>query len=372
MLWIYPRTFDLCNQPLVSLRRFNNPLDRYAVDHEMSDCKPFSRGALYTLLSNPIYVGEIRHKDVRYPGQQKPILAQALWNDVQKRLEAQGSARKGRSGKTGSSCLIGKIFDEIGDRLTPSHTIKDGQRYRYYVSRRLLAGGPRPKHEGWRLSAPEIERVVATAAAKLLDNRAIIMAALEGVQLDSVAIAEVLKSVKTFTSRLRSDSEQASALVTLVDRVDLHSDAIRLTLSLAALIPQDRPVQADAKDLTVTQTLPLRLMRRGIGTKLIIDGVKDCASRDVHAALLRLVARSQGWFEALITGHARSLADLAKREGLNERYVSSLLPVAFLAPSIIEAAAENRLPMDFPLAAMTNRPDIPIRWKDQIRAFGGQ
>jgi hypothetical protein len=198
------------------------------------------------------------------------------------------------------------------------------------------------------------------------------MAALEGVPLHASAAEAILKSAQIFASRLHSESERAPTLATLVDRVDLRTDTIRLTLSLMALMPQGSTMQTDAKDLTVTQTLPLRLMRRGIGTKLIIDGVKDSASRDVHTALLRLVARSQGWFEALITGQARSLADLAKQEGLNERYVSSLLPLAFLAPSIIEDSAENRLPADFPLASMTNRTDIPIRWQDQIRAFGHQ
>jgi hypothetical protein len=235
-----------------------------------------------------------------------------------------------------------------------------------------LVGGSRPKHEAWRLPTPEIERVVATATAKLLDNRATIVAALESIHLDASMTEKVLKSVQAFTSRLHTDSERAPALALLVDRVDLRPDNIRLTLSLMALMPQGGPVQADTKGFTVTKILPMRLMRRGIGTKLIIDGVKYGASRDVHAAFLHLVARSQGWFEALITGQAQSIATLAKQAGLSERYVSSLLPLAFLAPSIIEAAAENRLPANFPLAAMTNRPDIPIRWQDQIRAFDGQ
>jgi site-specific DNA recombinase len=366
-------------QQLGCVRRLKQELDRDGVLSNVRTSstgrprggKPFSRGALYTLLANPIYIGEIRHKGVRYPGQQKPILEPALWHAVQQQLGTQGSARKGRSGKVSTSCLAGKIFDETGDRLTPSHTVKDGRRYRYYVSRRLLVGGRPSQHEGWRLPAPEIERVVATAAAKLLDNHATIMAVLEGVQLDVSATETVLKSAQIFKSRLRSDSERARALNALVERIDLQSDAIRLTLSLTALMPQGSSVQAGGKDLALTQTTPLRLARRGIEAKMIVDGVKDGAIPGVHAAFLRLVARSQGWFEALIIGHTRSIADLAKQEGLNERYVSSLLPLAFIAPPIIEAAVENRLPTDFPLTTMTNRPNIPIHWQDQIQTFGG-
>src|SRR5207245_5471851 len=82
--------------------------------------QPFSRGALYALLSNPIYVGEIAHKGARYPGQHEGILDRAAWDQVQEQLRSAAPARKGRVTGNGSP-LIGKLFDEAGDRLTPSH-----------------------------------------------------------------------------------------------------------------------------------------------------------------------------------------------------------------------------------------------------------
>jgi len=121
----------------------------------------FSRGALYALLSNPIYIGEISHKGARYPGQHDAILEKELWQAVQEQLADHGPGRRRPPAKVTPSPLMGKLFDEAGGRLTPSHAIKAGQRYRYYVSRDLVTGTRTAAHRGWRLPAAQIEKLVA-------------------------------------------------------------------------------------------------------------------------------------------------------------------------------------------------------------------
>ena len=112
---------------------------------------PFSRGNLYQMLHNPIYAGEIAHKGKVYPGQHERIIAPDLWEAVQKRLNTNTRERQSPTNITGTFILTGKLFDETGDRLSPTSANRNGKRHRYYVSRRLLEDR-RPLE--WRLAPP--------------------------------------------------------------------------------------------------------------------------------------------------------------------------------------------------------------------------
>jgi hypothetical protein len=111
---------------LGTVRRLKVELDKRGIRSKLrisgegnrSGGQPFSRGALYTLLANPVYVGETRHKSLRYPGQHEPILDQALWDSVQQQLRTQTPDRRARQGTAPSNFLKGKLFDEAGGRLT--------------------------------------------------------------------------------------------------------------------------------------------------------------------------------------------------------------------------------------------------------------
>ena len=130
----------------------------------------FSRGRIYHLLSNPVYIGKIRHKDVSYEGRHEPIIDPEVWEATQAQLAAQRARGKGRSSSKTTSPLATKFTDETGDRLTASHAKKGPRKYRYYVSRRLIAQSGEPDATGWRLPAAELEKAVKDAiVAKLTD-----------------------------------------------------------------------------------------------------------------------------------------------------------------------------------------------------------
>jgi DNA invertase Pin-like site-specific DNA recombinase len=96
---------------------------------------PFTRGHLYRILGNPVYVGEIQHKDRTFPGQHPAIIDRATWDTVQALLTANRQGHRRQANAAEPSLLAGILFDESGERLTPSHAQKGGRRYRYYVSR---------------------------------------------------------------------------------------------------------------------------------------------------------------------------------------------------------------------------------------------
>lgn len=119
---------------------------------------PFSRGQIYAVLRNPIYIGKIRHKSQLFDGQHEPIIDEAIWDSVQSKLQTASARPRRRkddpvaSRSRWAAPLTGKMHDETGDRLTPTHTKRYGRQIRYYVSNRLISGGKDAR--GWRLPQP--------------------------------------------------------------------------------------------------------------------------------------------------------------------------------------------------------------------------
>ncbi len=117
--------------------------------------KPLHRGALYRMLQNLIYRGQIRHWAQVHPGQHPAIIGEDLWQAVQARLEANRIADANKTNARAPSLLAGRIRTDAGDPFMPSHANKNGKRYRYYVSR--PAEGVHQKHRRWCLPAGEVE-----------------------------------------------------------------------------------------------------------------------------------------------------------------------------------------------------------------------
>ncbi len=128
---------------LGSVRLLQGDLDRGGIVSKVRISKTgnrsggssFSRGALYELLSNPIYVGEIRHQKERHPGQHDPIVDRELWERAQQQLRERAARSETQATKAAPSPLAGKLFDEKGEGLYVGGAAKTGRRYRYYVSR---------------------------------------------------------------------------------------------------------------------------------------------------------------------------------------------------------------------------------------------
>src|SRR5262249_3363760 len=175
--------------------------------------KPFSRGGLYHLLSNPVFIGEIRHKQERYPGQHEGIVQRELWEQVQQRLRERTARRSVSSGSaTPRSPLGGKLFDETGEPLLVQGAAKGRRRYRYYVSRKLIHAAEHEDSEyGWRLSAPEIERSVSIAGQRILADHSEIARACEHAGIDAELLPSILRSTQGWIERLCTANEAIAA-----------------------------------------------------------------------------------------------------------------------------------------------------------------
>jgi site-specific DNA recombinase len=327
----------------------------------------FSRGALYELLSNPIYVGEIRHKRERHPGQHEAILEQGLWEKVQKRLQDRTDRPTEPRTKVSPSPLAGKVFDETGEPLYVQASVKDRRRYRYYVSRALVRGSKVEGQRGWRVPGPELERAVAIAARSILDDKAAILEAGQVAGTGHVDINQVFTLVAEWRERLLSERERSMALVESVEKTVLTDEGIRLELKIS--VPCGGPGSAPLhKVLHLFRFVPLTVKRRGVEMRLIINGGE--APRKPEPALLKAFARARRWFEELSSGRVCSLVEIARREGLAKRYITRLTKLAFVSPAFVEAIAEGEPPCGANLQMlMDGRIALPTSWDNQEPFF---
>ncbi len=330
--------------------------------------KSFSRGALYHLLSNPIYMGEIRHKNDRHPGQHEALISRELWEQVQQRLGDQAARRgEGRKTEAPRSPLAGKLFDEGGEPLYVQGAAKGKRRYRYYVSRKLVKGGSDDAEHGWRVSAPELERSVSAAAQEMLADRDAIAQATEESDTNLNRLPSVLKFAQAAIERLRVGSEVASALAELVERVELRRDGILLALKLP-FSTDERSDSTPASHIALTKFIPMQIKRRGIEMRMVLQG--ESGPNRIDPPLLKAVARARKWSDDLISGRVRSIGELARREGIDGRSVRRLIRLGALSPRIVEAIVEGRQPPDLTVITLTRRIDLPLLWSAQEQTLG--
>ena len=318
---------------------------------------PFSRGQLHYLLRNPVYIGRIRHKDRDYPGQHPAIIDEVLWEAVQGRLKAAKARPRGRSvGVTEARLLAGKLRDETGDVLTPTHTQRHGRRFAYYVSHRLIAGGADPT--GWRLPAEALESTIRRLLAAHLREMAMRHGLLDAP--DAVDAATLARRGVDLAAQIEA---HPSLFATLIETVVLGHGHIRIRLQADATAKSlGETTDALSPDLLgFSRSLALR--RRGVETRIVAGETEQ----KLDPVLVRTLAEARAWAKALRAG--TSLTEIAASIGRSEPFISARIPLAFLAPCLQAAILEGRQAPDLSVARLL-REGIPMRWDDQARQFG--
>ena len=323
-----------------------------------------SRGTLYKMLSNPIYIGQIRHKSVCHPGQHDAIIDQVLWDQVQQLLATNKIGNKTKARKTEPSLLLGKLFDASAERLVPVHANKKGRRYRYYVSQSLANGTKEDATGGWRLPGQEIEATVVRSIRKMLGDRSCIAELLHREEIEGHHIHTALTTANTLSQQLASDTEITKTLSTLLERVDLRQDGISITLSLKPLMPADAKTDSP---LIISQLFPMRMKRCGVEMRLVIDGATTAKT---DPTLIKTIARAHGWFQELRSGHVKTLAEIASREAIDKGTLSRMIQLAFLAPDIVESIITGSQPAELNTETLLKRTNLPIAWTEQKQLLG--
>ena len=304
----------------------------------------FGVGPLAHLLKNRFYIGEVAYRGEVHRGEHEPILDRDLFEDVQAKLAANAVTRQVRL-KGSPAVLTGRIFDDRGNRMSPTHSNKLGVRYRYYVSHAVLQQRKAEAGSIARVPAPEIEKLV----------------------LDSIR------------NHCASEHPTATAdrdlIERYVDRVIVKPQALEVRL----VLPSDASAQTEQPSIndpapkfpttmttiTLAWTAPSFASVKGV---IHAPSAKPAMKPKSRDALLTAIAKARGWIADIRLGRIASLAEIAKREGLGERHIRLLAPLAFVSPRIIAAIVDGTAPADLAVTSLAKA--LPYSWAEQEHSIG--
>jgi len=325
--------------------------------------KPFTRGNLYQLLANPLYIGRIRHKEKTYPGAHKAIIDQTTWDTVQRILAGNAVNRPHLTNSRAPFLLTGKVFDDIGELMLQAQTNKKGRHYRYYISKRLMHEAHKHK-DGWCLPAKTLEAAIITPITDFLqDQRHLIdLLQMEGQSVQALTSLKARAAIVTIQLADGEPNEKKRLLQEIIERIDLAPETITIMLSRSGLAEALEATQPENKS-PITLTVPIHLQRRGIENKLIIRGRN--ANQAPDPKLCQLIARARLWFDQLASGEAENVKAIAEREKLPPSEVSRILPLAFLAPKIVELILDGKQLESLTAQSLRLIGKLPADWGEQ-------
>jgi site-specific DNA recombinase len=306
----------------------------------------FGVGALAYLLKNRFYVGEVVYRREVHRGDHAPILGRDLFEAVQEKLAAHAVERRCRL-RDSPAVLTGRLFDDRGNRMSPSHTNKHGARYRYYVSQAVLQRKPPAAGAIARVPAAEIEALISAAVRRHLQaNR-------------TNAVDSDRELVERYVERATLTRKYIHLQLRQIGDAPVHTEAGE---------DASRPVSAQPHG-TVNVTIPWnRTVQAGVKGIIHVPAHNTPMIPSRRDALLMAIARARNWADELAHGRLGSFAVLAAREGKVERHVRLLMPLAFVSPRIVSGLLDGTAPAGLTITALARA--LPWSWAEQERRFG--
>lgn len=345
--------------------------------------KRFSRGALYLLLKNRLYLGEIVHQGTAYSGLHEPIVDRELWHGAQTKLDNNRAERKLRKGAKQPSLLSGLIVDNAGKPMTPTHAVKKGKRYRYYISRHLNNPDRKDIDNGQRIPAGDIEGLILDRLKTLISSENEIGNALAPFHLDAVGYRSMFSHARKLTKRWQTISafEIRSLVRATIQKVYVGEDKVQLSIDRPGLFKILKAESLDnqypaVKDTSKTELeddqlvleINTHLARAGKGIRLVIgNGQAD----EMNPELVNLISEAFAIKDQFLNGCDESIEAMSKRLKVSKGYITSRIRITYLAPDIIRSMLEGQHPVGLsPTKLLATSKDIPHCWAEQYGHLG--
>jgi len=290
---------------------------------KMSGGFSFTYGPLAYLLKNRTYLGESGHKGSWFPGEHEPIVDRDTFEHVQNLLKANSVRRTGRHQQTGA-LLTGLLYDDRGNRMSPSFSVKNGVRYPFYVSSAVLKGRNSGAGSVARVSAVELEAAVLKALHQHVD--------------------------------VRNDD----SLVTPKHLIDRHVARI-VVGSTKAKITLKQTADGMPTVIDIPRSKPQNYQR-----PYIEDG-DEAMARAPNPQLVQAVVRAHTWVRLLSDGTHKSIESLAQSARVHPKIIRNGIRMAFLAPTITKAILDGEQPPSLSLKDFIGA--VPLSWSEQRRTF---
>jgi DNA invertase Pin-like site-specific DNA recombinase len=343
---------------LKSVRTLKQHVD--ASTYKTKQGKIFSRGALYKILNNPLYMGKVRHKEQIYEGQHPAILDIQVWKQTQTILRLNHYESTHQTQAKERSPLTGLLFDDRGHRMTPSHSKKGTKRYRYYVSQALLQH--QDNHAGTiaRVAAKEIETAVLDTLTELISDPQKVLAII-GYEKPGLSLMKSIAKHAASLFATVNDSSMQQSLVQCVQKITIKKNQFDLQIlreSIATLFGLD-PIKRD--HYTHTQTI--QLQQFGKGKTLVLNGKSVVANSSSDHSIQKAVTKALEWNQDLLEGTITSLREIALNEDVAVSYIRRILRLAYLSPELLKSIQTDSIPIGLDLKSLINVTSL--KWQVQ-------
>ena len=327
----------------------------------------YSRGALYHLLNNRIYIGETVHRKESYRGQHQPIVPRVLWNKVASRLRENNQAHRNGKSHSTPSLLSGKLFDSNGVRYTPTHSVKNGKRYRYYTSQAVV-GKADARPVITRFPAQELERFILLQMHHLLKKPGSCTVGIKDTVSKDAAAERAKDLAKEWpTLEISKQHEFVGDIlkrVTVGEKaVSIEIDRAKLLVTLAGNDYTPHPHSRRSAHANLKLTASFQVLRRGGELRVILTNGESTFQGKRVPSLVKAVARARDWYERIVAGEVTTISELGRKSGLTRRYVRRILQCATLSPRIIEALLTGKHRPNLTLKEIQG--SMPLNWRDQ-------
>jgi len=311
-----------------------------------------SRGTLYHLLSNPLYIGKTAHKGKLYPGQHEAIIDDKLWEQAANRLHGNRVRRRVLHNSPSERLLAGKLFTSEGARYSPTHAAKGHKRYYYYTLQ--SANEAQPSNAPRRLPAVETEHVAVVLIRGLLGNALQLAASVPDLPVRETKVMVSAGQHRAVQLADEITAKGAQFLRAVVTRIEISEDYIRIQLDGIALQSSllGNSTNDGARESPIFLECPLEIRRRGAEVRLVL--ATDEFAQDRHVpTLVRAIARARHWADLIASGEVSTVRELAQRTGLDRHSVTQQLQCAALSPRFIEQVLAGKHPLQLTVAQMS-------------------
>ena len=337
---------------------------------QVSGGTSFSRGALYNILRNPIYIGKTRHKEKLYEGLHDAIIDDVTWQSVQTQLADHGGKTISSTRRSVKRLLDGVLFDSKGRVMRTTYASKSvhakaatrTKRYWYYTSK---LHGSEDSSGAERLPADEIDRIVLTGLREHLRDERWLAEQATLQEMGTALVADILRAVHKKQTETDAAGEKASMqnFRGMIERIDARNDLLRISVNLAKILGPD----ASMVPINAMFEIPFQKRQNGRARAIVL--VPQNAPQP-DPSLIALVADAKRWASELLDGKTITVQQITQREGLRSGSVSRILPLAWLAPDISMAILEGRQPSGLNVKSLRDLPELPLNWAKQREILG--
>lgn len=310
--------------------------------------KNFSKGQLYHLLANKVYIGKIIHKDKVYDGEHEAIISEEIFEEVQKLLYENKVDKTCGVKSSSNSLLAGLIYDDLGNKMTPSHSNSHGRRYRYYISRALKNNEETGSVS--KIPAGEVEKFVIETTKEFLQDKKQIQ--------KIVSEYKISKQNKLiYIAQDIQDYSEPKLIRAIIHKIMVSKNLIEITYNetsikkvLNALANNQEIVVPDKNEeltpIVISKNIKITQLSRN--DNILILNAKEYDTPEPNPYLVNAIVKSFYYHKQIQSG--KTIEDLQTEEGLKDsKYIRNIMNLKYISPELTEQILNGTQPEELSL-----------------------